>query len=1236
MESDPTLTDLLDHAVRADPAATAVSHEGGRMTRRALAERAWALAAHLTRAGAGPETCVGLFVDPSVDSVTGAWGILHAGAAYLPLDPDYPDDRLRYMLADSRTRVVLTQPRLGDRLADLVAPGTRIVTTEEAPAGAHRGPAHRADHLAYVVYTSGSTGRPKGVMIEHRAIVSQLRWLRETFRLDGAVILQKTPMSFDAAQWEILATAAGATVVAGSRGLHRDPDRIVAAVRRHGVTVLQCVPTLLRALLDTAALGDCPSLRRIFTGGELLPRTLAAECLAAMPDTRLVNLYGPTECTINTSAFEVDPVAVGPGSPPGVSIGRAIPGTEYHILDPARAPVPAGQVGELYIGGNQLARGYLGRPELTAQRFVTGPGGVRLFRTGDLACANRDGTVQFAGRADNQVKLRGYRIELDEVRLAAEAHPWVRQAAAVATEAQDLLVYVELNPREAALMDQGRAAAHHQSKESRLQVRAQLSHPGVRDPGQLAGRPVIPLAGREPTTEQRRRVFARKTYRFYEGAPVTRAALLRLLARRPPAAAPRRLTAVSWAEFGAALRWFGEFRSPQRLLPKYGYASPGALYATQMILETAGLWGLPAGFYYYHPLRHELVEVAPAAPRAEPGLRVHFVGRRRAIEPVYRDNIREVLAIEAGHMTGLFEEVLPRLGLTVTGLPYDPPPGDLLGCADGDVYLGRFAVVPYRAARPDGVDLYLQVHPDRGVDLPPGQYAYRGRDLVRISDRMVERRHVIAINQHVHDRAAFGITMVRRRGPDWRRYLDLGRTLQRLSMNDLGLGFMSSGYSSDSGHDLPSAHRVATIAGGRLPFYFALGGSVSAAQVASEGMKEDTVHMRGPAEMIRDDLASTLPRYMIPHRVVILDRIPCTPNGKIDQKALAASAAAGVAQRPFVAPRTGAERRVAALWRAVTGQETVSAEEDFFAAGGNSLMAMTLVGRINREFGVELPVQVIFDFPTVAGLARRLGEQDGRRASRLVRLGATAAGSPVFCWPGLGGYPMNLRVLAERSGRPFYGIQAYGINEGEIPYATIGSMAAQDVAAIRERQPHGPYTLWGYSFGARVAAEAAYQLEQAGEQVEHLILLAPGSPARPGSGAGAGVADYADKRYVAVLFSVFAGTMTGPMADECLAVAVDDDSFAAFAGRCFPTLEPALIRRIMRVVRHTYGLHRVPDDGKIQAPVTVLRARGDDLPALPGIVAPTVIDLESDHYGLLRAPGVDEVIAAIGAQTGTS
>ncbi|MBM7775017.1 amino acid adenylation domain-containing protein [Actinokineospora baliensis] len=1252
----PLLPELLLGQAAARPHAIAVVDGDRSLTFADLVDRAGAVAARLRAEGAGPDTIVGLYLEPSAELVVATWGVLLAGAAYLPLATDYPQDRVSYMIEDSGLAMVVTATAPRADLTELLRADLPVITVDSiggSPLGQGFGYGNvtRSRDAAYVIYTSGTTGRPKGVVVEHGAIANQMAWLRDAVGLDETQsIVRKTPISFDAAQWEVLALAVGTRVVVAPPGAHRDPSGLIETIIANDVTLLQCVPTLLQALVDDDLFARCTTLTAVFSGGEALSRRLATRFAEVLPDSDLVNLYGPTETTINASAHII-PAGGSAGAENTVSIGEPVRATDFHVLDERGVAVEVGEPGELYIGGAQLARGYLNRDEETARRFVTvpvGPNGIptRLYRTGDLVSRDSDGGYHFVGRVDNQVKLRGHRIELDEVRVAIENHDWVRNAAVLVrdderTGARNLVACVELNPREAALMDQGNHGSHHQSKQGRVQVRAQLGNLGVRSDGG----PSLALPGKAETARQRQRAFARKTYRFFEGTGLSIADILLLLGHDGAADAESvPLEQFDLASLGSLLRNFGQFHSQDRILPKYAYASPGALYATQLHLEIVGLPAAPDGWYYYHPINHELVRVGAASGTA--GLRIHLLGRKSAIESVYRNNVLEVLRFEAGHMLGLFDEVLPEYGLGVGAGSLDPAAAEVLGADDDHVYLGGYDIVPSARRVPSGpVDTYVQVHPGRVADIDAGQYRYADGELRRISDTLVLRKHVIAINQGVYERADLGVSLISRSADRDAGYVDLGRRLQVLQMNPFGIGFMSSGYSSETGNDLPSARRMGSILreagfpGG--PSYFALGGRVSAEQIAGEGMKEDAVHTQGPAEMIKKDIAGFLPQYMIPARVVIVDEMPYTANGKVDVRALEHSEALAAAERTreVIAPRTGTERKIAAAWAKVMKTDDISVRDDFFVVGGNSLLAVLLIQEVNRAVNTTLPVQLIFDEPTVEGLARRVDERTHEAVSRLITLQPKGSGRPVVCWPGLGGYPMNLKPLALAMGqdRPFLGVQAAGINDGETPHQTVAEMARHDVDLIRQVQPRGPYTLWGYSFGARVAFEAAHQLEQAGEVVDQLVLIAPGSPIRraavdPGAGGL-----YGDPAFVTLLYSVFAGRITGPDVDECVAATTDEASFVAFVAARQPRLDVATIRRVVAIVRASYSfrytfeemLHR-----RVTAPITILKVRGDDYSFVEEAVGalvrpPAVLDLDVDHYSVLRAPDVTRLAATI-------
>src|SRR3989454_6287152 len=377
-------------------------------------------------------------MERSPELVVALLGTLKAGAAYLPLDPEYPAERLAFMLADAAPAALLTQANLKDRLPasdarvwclDAEGAALAMEPTDPVESGV------QLDNPAYVIYTSGSTGRPKGVISPHRGIGNRLHWMQAEYGLEvGEGVLQKTPFSFDVSVWEFFwPLLAGGRLVLAAPGGHRDADYLVQLLDDAEVSTVHFVPSMLALFLEAEGIERLSSLRRILCSGEALPRELAERCRQRLPQAMIANLYGPTEASVDVSALTFD----GTGAGPTVPIGRPVFNTQLHVLDSWGQPVPVGTVGELHLGGVQLARGYLNRPDLTADRFVPHPfdaDGSRLYRSGDLARWLPDGTVEYLGRCDHQVKLRGYRIELGEIEAVLAPHPPVARVPGGARE----------------------------------------------------------------------------------------------------------------------------------------------------------------------------------------------------------------------------------------------------------------------------------------------------------------------------------------------------------------------------------------------------------------------------------------------------------------------------------------------------------------------------------------------------------------------------------------------------------------------------------------------------------------------------------------------------------------------------------------------------------------------------------------------------------------------------------
>ncbi|MGW7206665.1 amino acid adenylation domain-containing protein [Streptomyces sp. NPDC054837] len=433
-----TLNDLWSAQVAATPDAEAVRDRGTRLSYRELDSRAEQLAARLTALGAGPERVVGIALPRTAELVVTVLAVLKSGAAYLPLDPAYPAERLAYIVADARPVVVLATEETAEALPNgtpLLDPGGEVSERQTHLSSGNLTP----DNLAYITYTSGSTGRPKGVLATHRNAVEFVEWTHTEFGPERlAKVLFSTSLNFDVSVFEIFSP-----LLCGGRIEIVENLLALTDGTPRDAGLISGVPTVMASVLaERQALAP----HTVALGGEPIPEQLRAGIETAFPGARLVNFYGPTEATIYATAWQSGVDSYDKAEPP---IGRPLARNVVHLLDPALHPVPDGAVGEVYVAGGGPARGYLGRPGLTAERFVADPfggPGERMYRTGDLAVRDSDGQLRFLGRADHQVKLRGFRIELGEIEAALAMHPAVVEAAATVREDQrgekQLVAYV--------------------------------------------------------------------------------------------------------------------------------------------------------------------------------------------------------------------------------------------------------------------------------------------------------------------------------------------------------------------------------------------------------------------------------------------------------------------------------------------------------------------------------------------------------------------------------------------------------------------------------------------------------------------------------------------------------------------------------------------------------------------------------------------------------------------------
>ncbi len=672
------------------PAVVALAR---RMSYGELAGRATGLGRRLREAGVAPGELVGVVMSKGWEQVAAVLGILAAGGAYLPVGAELPEERRRYLLENGRARFALTQPRWAEELA--WPAGVEVIAVEEAPdraegvgaAGALES-VQEPDNLAYVLFTSGSTGHPKGVMIEHGAALNTIADVNRRFSIGPEDrVLGLSSLSFDLSVWDVFGTlAAGGTLVLPEPEANRDPVRWLELLEAEGVSVWNTVPALLEMLVEYAegAGRRLPgSLRLALLSGDWIPLSLP-DRLRERSEGRVevVSLGGATEASIWSILFPVGRI-----EPEWKSIpyGRPMANQTFRVLGPGLAPRPLWAVGELWIGGAGLARGYWRDEETTRRSFVEHPEtGERLYRTGDLGRFRPDGTIEFLGREDSQVKIRGHRIELGEIEATLARHPAVREAVADVRKTpggeRALVAWVVLDPegREEILPAAAGDGAGSSGLAALDKARRKLAQPALREDAGCEG---VDLPGgdlQDPASIDA--YVRRRSFRDFS------------------------LRAIPLSELGELFACLRQLRLDEAPLPKYRYASAGGLYPVQVYLAVRDgrVEDLSGGLYYYHPAEHRLVRLSSVegpdasahgeinrAVFAASAFSLFLVGEMRAVEPVYGERARHFATLEAGAVAHLLESAAPahHLGLCHIGSVDEAAVGGLLGLGRDRVLL---------------------------------------------------------------------------------------------------------------------------------------------------------------------------------------------------------------------------------------------------------------------------------------------------------------------------------------------------------------------------------------------------------------------------------------------------------------------------------------------------------------------------------------------------------------------
>jgi amino acid adenylation domain-containing protein len=1012
LHSDATVHGLFERQVLGSPDAVALECEVARWTYAELDRWANRIARRLRALGVGPEAIVAIHLERGPSLVAAMLGVLKAGGAYFPLDPRDPEPRLRVLLQDARPAAVIAEESARGRVADQA--NLLFLNGDGGEGGEPPPPVPDPPGLACIMYTSGSTGVPRGVEVMHRGIVRLLHDV-DYVQLDAReVLLHAAPPTFDASTFEVWgALLNGARLVILPSG-RPSIEEIAEAVERRGVTTLWLTAPLFRQMVDSG-IARLRGLRQLLTGGDVMSAPHVRAALAAHPSLKVINGYGPTECTTFACAHRCEsPLSIADSVP----IGQPIGGRTVYLLDETRAPVGDGEVGEIYIGGEGVARGYLNRPGETAKAFLPDPfaarPGARMYRTGDRARRGGDGALLFLGRADRQVKLRGFRVELDEIEAVLRLHPAVRDAAVTVTANaaadKDLIAYVVARPDHRAMMTAPGKARN--ALRRRREVYDQVIYDGIDGPVEDAtlniagwrssytGAALSPDEMREQVEQTVTRIRRRNPQRVLEIGCGTGMLLFRI--------APdcRRYVAMDFSE--AALAWLEQAldgrsfpcridllhrdaddpptteRFDAVVLNSVVQHFPSVDYLCKVLHRSLALVD-EGGFVFIGDVRSlsllRLFHLSVELSRTADDTPVHELAR--LVESAMREE-RELI-LDPAFFTGAGFD---RVGGARVQLKRGHHRNELTGFRyDVELEIGA---APLEAADPER----LEVRDAGGLEQLASALRGGRQGAVRVSgvpNRRLRMERAAAYLLDAEPRP-FRVGELRERLAAQDHFAVDPEELWRLGE--------SHGYDVHVDWTEGSPEGAFDVTFVRPP-----------ARAPLRPARFDECwrrHAHDPlGPFARNELTAELrswmkeryPAYMVPSFFVVIDRLPLTSSGKIDTTKLPPPEPLRRRRERNPAPPEGKRAVLSRAWREALGVDAVRADENFFDLGGDSLKAIVLVERIRQVLGVTLSPVSVFEHPTIERMIRQLDGAPDRRPEAAPRapavIAAPACGSEI-------------------------------------------------------------------------------------------------------------------------------------------------------------------------------------------------------------------------------------------------
>jgi amino acid adenylation domain-containing protein len=1021
---------LFEAQAARTPVAVAVISEDERLSYAELNERANRLAHYLRASGVGTETLVGVLLERSAETIVALLAILKAGGAFVPLDPAYPPNRLAFILEDTQLPLVITGQKLKTKLpafrGQVVCPDESREFVEQQSAANPCAPV-TAQNLAYVIYTSGSTGQPKGVSISHASLVNHSFAVAESYRLGAQDrILQFANLSFDVAVEEIIPTLLNGAAVVSRRERILESARLLALIEQEQLTLLNLPAPFWHEWVRELALLEPalpPSLRLVVVGSDRVSMDAFAVWRRLYPDINLINAYGTSETTITSTLYQTETGESEDVPATSVPIGRPLANTQVYLLNEALQPVPRGVPGELYVGGSAVARGYLNRPALTAERFIPNPfnpsPGARMYRTGDRARYLPGGQLEFLGRVDHQVKLRGYRIEPGEIEARLKLHPSIREAVVVphAQPSGDihLVAYVTQNPIAADSLDKPDVAEMEEEQLAQWQMvhddevfnrTSTLADAEFNISGWNSSYTGLPIPAEEMRVwvdDAVGRILEERPRRVLEIGCGTGLLLFRLASH---------CEAYLGTDFSPAALKYVQHRLNVReeKLPQVLLLERRADDFEELEAHALDMVILNSVVQYFPGIEYLLKVLEGAIGAVSPGGSI-FIG-----------DVRSLPLLEAFHATVELHKADPTLSLEQLRrrvrtrvmqeeeLVLDP--AFFMALRERFPNISSVEIMPKRGRYHNELTQFryqvvLHVGEERSsidsLDWLNWKEQRPGLEQIRslLKDDAPESLCIRGITNARLARAAYALEM-----------LDDGRAAGASVPSTAGELRERLRHTEPKGLDpqelwslseeLPYRVEISWMehdAPGSFDVLFRrhTGMAESALERASafsfprrtENRRDWSDYANNPlsgkfarqvAPQLRSFLREQLPEYMIPSGFVLLDELPRTPGGKVDLRALPApDSARRENSQPFVAPVTPLEQSLAELWIAVLGVAQAGLHDNFFELGGHSLLATQLISRLRELFHVELQLRQLFEHPTIAGVARAIEEAQASR-----------------------------------------------------------------------------------------------------------------------------------------------------------------------------------------------------------------------------------------------------------------